>query len=313
LFIGYSLRTMTSSAVRSVPLDWQGPVASYRQALVTADAVARQPGIQQASPVATAPFAGVSHAGPGGTTNAGNGSLLAVPPAYLSHINTFRFLQGSLRPGEVVLDQQLAATLQAHVGDTISLHARPGGPADRYRVSGVALITAPDVLFQPLNPLLGPAPAQPPANAAILPLATFASTFSRHLGALASGATGASGVPGAQTAVQWQVQVHVDPRGLSGSPSSAFTRAGQIAHRIERTVPGQVQFVDNLSEQLNTAAGDSLYAETLYIMLAVPGAIVALGLALLAALGTVDRDRRDLALLRARGASRRWLLGAALA
>jgi putative ABC transport system permease protein len=74
---------------------------------------------------------------------------------------------------------------------------------------------------------------------------------------------------------------------------------------VERSLPGQVQFVDNLSDSLNTAAGDALYAETLYIMLAVPGALIALGLAYLAALGTVERDRRDLALLRARGATRR--------
>ena len=73
-------------------------------------------------------------------------------------------------------------------------------------------------------------------------------------------------------------------------------------------MPGQVQFVDNLADQLNTAAGDSLYAQALYILLAVPGALIALGLAYLAALGTVERDRRDLALLRARGASRRNLL-----
>ena len=69
-----------------------------------------------------------------------------------------------------------------------------------------------------------------------------------------------------------------------------------------------MQFVDNLSDSLNTAAGDALYAQTLYIMLAVPGALIALGLAYLAALGTVERDRRDLALLRARGARRRDLL-----
>ncbi len=48
-------------------------------------------------------------------------------------------------------------------------------------------------------------------------------------------------------------------------------------------------------------------------MLAVPGALVALGLAYLAALGTVERDRRDLALLRARGATRRELLAMAVA
>ena len=166
-------------------------------------------------------------------------------------------------------------------------------------------------MFQPLNPLLGPAPAQPPANAAILPLATFAGTVARELPSIATGSVGASAVPGAQTGVQWQVQAQVDPRALGGSPSQAYTVAGAIAHRVERTLPGQVQFVDNLSDTLNTAAGDALYAETLYIMLAVPGALVALGLAYLAALGTVERDRRDLALLRARGATRRDLLSIA--
>jgi putative ABC transport system permease protein len=308
LFIGHSLRTMTGSAISNVPLDWQGPVGSYGQARSVAGGVAAQPGIQQASATATAPFAGASHTGPAGTTDAGSGQLLAVPPDYLTHIHTFRFLQGSLRPGAIVLDQQLAATLQAQIGDTVTLTARPGARPQRYPVSGVALITAPDVVFQPLNPLLGPAPAQPPANAAILPVQTFAATLSRQLPALAAGATGAAAVPGAQNGTQWQVQAQVDPGRLGSTPGQAYTRAGQIVHRVERTLPAQVQFVDNLSDQLNTAAGDALYAETLYIMLAVPGALVALGLAYLAALGTVDRDRRDLALLRARGATRRDLV-----
>jgi putative ABC transport system permease protein len=313
LFVGHSLRTMTGSAIRSVPLDWQGPVASYAQARNVAAGVARQHGIQQASAAATAPFAAASHTGAAGVTNAGNGSILAVPPDYLSHIRTFRFLQGSLRPGAIVLDQQLAATLQARIGDTVTISPRPGARAQRFPVSGVALITAPDVVFQPLNPLLGPAPAQPPANAAIMPVGTFTHTLGRGLTAIAPGSTGASAVPGAQNGVQWQVQAQLDPGGLGGTPGQAFTRAGQVVHRVERSLPGQVQFVDNLSDQLGTAAGDALYAETLYIMLAIPGALVALGLAYLAALGTVERDRRDLALLRARGATRRHLLAVAAA
>ena len=309
LFVGHSLRTMTGSAIRSVPLDWQGPVASYPQALTVARGVSQQAGIQQASATATAPFTGASHTG-GGITDAGSGAILAVPPDYLTHIQTFRFLQGSLRPGAIVLDQQLAATLQARIGDTVTITPKPGARPIRFPVSGVALITAPDVVFQPLNPLLGPAPAQPPANAAILPLSTFAATVAHELPSIgsASAGTSTSSVPGAQTGVQWQVQAQIAPNSLGGSPSQAFTNAGATAHRVERSLPGQVQFVDNLSDKLNTAAGDALYAETLYIMLAVPGALVALGLAYLAALGTVDRDRRDLGLLRARGATRRDLL-----
>ena len=157
LFIGNSLRTMTASATSAVALDWQGPVGSQSQAVRVAHAVAGQPGVAQASPTATAPFATATRVSAAGTIRTGNGSVLAVPPNYLRHIQTFRYLHGTLRPGQVVLDQQLAATLQAGIGDRVSLTARPGTPAQSYRVSGVALVTSPDVLFQPLNPQLGPA------------------------------------------------------------------------------------------------------------------------------------------------------------
>ncbi|HWX74026.1 MAG TPA: hypothetical protein VNZ05_01890, partial [Solirubrobacteraceae bacterium] len=139
LFVGHSLRTMTGSAVRSVPLDWQGPVSSLAQARSVAAGVARQPGVLQATATATAPFAAASHTGPAGTTNAGSGSILAVDPGYSEHIRTFRLLQGSLQPGAIVLDQQLAATLQAHIGDAVTLSARPGAAPARLPVSGVAL------------------------------------------------------------------------------------------------------------------------------------------------------------------------------
>jgi putative ABC transport system permease protein len=183
--------------------------------------------------------------------------------------------------------------------------ARRGAPRVHLRVTGIALVTAPDVLFQPLNPLVGPAPAQPPANVAILPLDTFAAKVAP---ALPPVTTASPSVPGTPAGIQWQVQAQVDPAALSGSPSTALTQATRIRNKVERSLPGQVVFVDNLADGLTSAAGDALYAQTLYIMLALPGALVALGLAYLAALGTVERDRRELALLRARGARRRSLL-----
>src|SRR5207253_8362153 len=119
---------------------------------------------------------------------------------------------------------------------------------------------------------------------------------------------GTSAVPGGQTGTQWQVQAQVAGSALNGSPAKALQQATQLRNRVERQLPGRVVFVDNLGDSLTGAAGDALYAQTLYIMLAVPGALIALGLAYLAALGTVERDRRELALLRARGASRRHLV-----
>lgn len=305
LFVGNSLRTMTAGAVGSVPVDWQSPVASYRAALRAAAAVSRQPDVLAALPVATAPFAGAEHTTAAGTIRSGTGAILAVPPGYAARFRTLRLLRGSFRPGQIVFDQQLAATLQAQPGDWVTLTPRSGGHPRHFRVSGVLLATAADVLFQPLDPLLGPAAApQPPANIAILPLDTFASRIAPALGS----ATAAAGVPSAPAGVQWQVQAQVRPDVLTGSPSQALARAGQIRNRVERSLPGQVRFVDNLESALGSAAGDALYAETLFIMLAAPGALIALGLAYLAALGTVERDRRDLALLRIRGATRRHLL-----
>ncbi len=311
LFVGSSLRTMSGTAIRSVPLDWQGPVASYPQAERIAAGVAKQRGVLHALPAATAPFATVSHSGPAGVSTAGSGEILAVPPGYERGFAVYRYLEGRLEPGQIVLDQQLAATLQAQLGDVVTITPRPSARPRRFRVSGVALITAPDTVFQPLNPLLGPAPAQPPSNAAILPLATFAHTLAPELPTVAPAAVASAARPGAQNGVQWQVDAQADPALLGHTPAQASTRSVRIVNLVERSLPGQVQFVDNLSDALNSAAGDALYAETLYIMLAVPGALVGLALAYLAALGTVERDAQELALLRARGARSRHLLGLA--
>jgi putative ABC transport system permease protein len=311
LFVGHSLQTMTGSAVRSVPLDWQGPVGTYAAARRVAGGVARQPGVAEAVPVATAPFAGLEHSSrTAGTIRSGAGALLAVPPRYLVRLRTFRLLRGGLRRGGIVLDQQLAATLQAQPGDVVTLTPRRGARPVRLRVTGVALVTAADQLFQPLNALVGPAPAQPPADIAIMPVADFATRIAPALPSIVGG-VGASAVPGAQVGTQWQVQAQVDPTALAGSPATALAHAMQVHNRVERSLPGEVVFVDNLADSLNTAAGDALYAETLYIMLAVPGALIALGLAYLAALGTVERDRESLELLRARGARRRDLIALA--
>ncbi|HSS81393.1 MAG TPA: FtsX-like permease family protein [Gaiellaceae bacterium] len=313
LFVGHSLRTMTQGTVRSVQLDWQGPVPSYRSATQIAKATAADPAVASAFPVATAPFDGIVHRSAIGTIRAGAGALLAVPNDYPRTIHAFRFLRGAMRPGQVVLDQQLAATLQAQPGDTISLRPKAGAAPVSLRVSGIAIASGTDVLFQPLNPLVGPAPAQPPSNVAILPLATFVQRIAPKLPVVPASSAAAAAVPGVPAGLQWQVHAQVDPAALRGSPSHALTTATQIRNRVERTLTGRVQYVDNLADALTSASGDALYAEALYIMLAVPGALVGLGLAYLAALGAAERERRELALLRSRGASRSRLVGIAAA
>src|SRR5437660_494492 len=77
----------------------------------------------------------------------------------------------------VSLDWPLAAPPQAGVADTVLLSPRTGARPVPLKVTGVAVVSAGDTLFQPLIPLLGPAPASPPADVAIMPFASFVKPF----------------------------------------------------------------------------------------------------------------------------------------
>ena len=77
--------------MRSVPLDWQGPVGSYKADLQVAAGVARQPGVLQASPTATAPLVDATHRGPAGLTTTGAGQQGSSACGTTSHFQrTFR-------------------------------------------------------------------------------------------------------------------------------------------------------------------------------------------------------------------------------
>src|SRR5439155_24897925 len=82
VFVGHSLTTMTASAVRSVPLDWQGRVGSYGAAKRVADDSARARGVLAASAAATAPFSSTDHQAAAGAIQSAAGAILAVPPGY---------------------------------------------------------------------------------------------------------------------------------------------------------------------------------------------------------------------------------------
>ena len=276
LFVGHSLRTMTASAVRSVPLDWQGPVGSVRAGRsASAAGVARQPGVAQAS--ADRDRAVRRRATPPAPTrhDQRRQRRRARRPARLP-ARTSR-PSGSCRAAHarasVVLDQQMAATLQAQIGDR-SPQATPRAPAAPLPVSGVALVTAPDVLFQPLNPLLGPAPAQPPANVAIMPIDTFARQLRAdaavdHAGQRRQRAA----VPGAQDGVQWQVQAQLDPAALSAAARAQALQRARRRRATASSAPCPARSSSSTTSPTSSTPPPATRStrETLYIMLAVPG------------------------------------------
>ena len=245
----------------------------------------------QASATATAPFAGVTPHGPGGQHDArasGVGARRAA--ATTSRTSTpSACCTASLRPGGVVLDQQMAATLQARIGDTVRLVPRAGAPPQRYTVSGVALITAPDQALPAAQPAARPGPgAAARRTSRSCRSARSRGRSRRTLPPITPPARSARAPsPARRTGVQWQVQAQLDPAPLgAGSPRAALDarRPDAQPRRALAARPGAVRRQPlRLAEHRGRRR--ALRADALHHARG-PGALIALGLAYLAALGT---------------------------
>jgi len=96
-----------------------------------------------------------------------------------------------------------------------------------------------------------------------------------------------------------QVHVRLDHR-LPADPAAAYGRVTGRAHNLELRLAGAGLVGDNLAVTLDAARSDALYAQVLFLLLGLPGAVVAALLARTAAAAAAERRRRDLVLLRAR-------------
>jgi putative ABC transport system permease protein len=293
MFVTGNLALMTASAAAKVPLDWQAGVADQAAAVSLAGRLSTVSGIAQAAPAATATFASANHQVAAGTASSGAGSILAVPPDYLRALQPFHLLTGSMDPAGVVLSQPLASTLQAQVGDTVTLQVSGQTSPVSLRVSGIAVLDASELLFQPVG-AAGAAGSAPPSQVVVVPIGLFRQSLAT--------------APG----VQWEVQAQVDRSILIGGPAEAQTRLTTFRHFVERSFPGELAIADNLDAALGVAAEQALYGEAIFIFVALPGVLIALWLAYYAARSGVDEERRAIALLRTRGASRADVLGGAV-
>ncbi|MEA2400884.1 MAG: putative transport system permease protein [Thermoleophilaceae bacterium] len=296
-FLSSTTAKMTERATQRVAVDWQveaQPGANPGRVLGQVRAFGT---VQRALPVQFAPTSGLRATAGGTTQSTGPGKVLGLPAGYSAAFpGQLRTLSGD--GTGVVLAQQTAANLHAKPGDTVTI-GRPGLAPAKVRVDGVVDLPQADSLFQDVGAPVGAQPQAPPDNVIVLP----AKTFGRVEGPLRAARP---------DLVRTQVHAALS-HALPGSPSAAFTQTSGQARNLETRLAGSGLVGDNLGSALDKARSDALYAQLLFLFLAVPGAIIAgLITASIAAAGA-DRRRRDAALLRTRGASTRQLVRLALA
>jgi putative ABC transport system permease protein len=289
-FVSQSRAALTTRAAASVPVDWQVQVTPQGRATSVAKAVARLPGLRTVQPVSFAHVAALQSAGPTGIRQTGSAYVVALPPAYdKAFPGELRHLLGA--SSGVLLLQQTAANLAAAPGDRISVRTA-GGPTP-LTVDGVVEMPAADSFFQVVGLAPGAGVSAPPDNVVLVPPAV----FDRVVGA---------------TPVVQQLHVGFRHAALPPDPHDATMLVQGRANHLQVAVAGGALVGDNLGSALTAAGEDARYADLLFVLLGLPGlALAAVVAALVVALGA-ERRRREVALLRLRGATAApllWIVG----
>ncbi len=215
-FLAASQSTMTASALRSVPVDWQVEVQPGANPAEVLRQVAAAPEVTAALPVQFAAVNGFQATVGGTTQTTGAGVVLGLPPDYRrTFAQQVRTLTGA--DTGVLLAQQTAANLRVRPGDTIRIE-RAARRAVSVAVAGVVDLPLPDTLFQKVEAPPQSQPSTPPDNVLLLPSATFTKL-------LGDG--------------PFTVQIHVARRARAqSSPAAAYKAVVGAGHNLEAQLAG---------------------------------------------------------------------------
>ncbi len=310
-FVDASAHAMNGRALTGVSVDMQAAVTSPSISVNTArTAIAGYPDVRTAERFARAPLLGSSLQRGAALATSGVGAIVAIDPSYLRTFDAVRVRAGTFGAGGVLLSQDMGTNLGARVGDVVTLSLPGSGGPVHVRVTGIANMTRADALFQPTDPAARLASFKPPVDVVIMDYAVFARTLrSRLANAAAPAAAGNNGVVlQAGSALVEQVHIALNRAALPDDPAAAQARTLALRRTIEKSFSGQLQVVDNVGTALDVLKGDITWATVLVIFLALPGVAVAAYLTREAAAALALAQRREFALLRARGLGPREVL-----
>ena len=261
------------------------------------------PGVSAAEPVALVDLPAGSLRS-GGTVPAQPLKLLAISPSYARQFPIIGLGGASIDPGSALATRATADLLGAATGQALQLtlpgHALPV----TLRLAGIADLTKATPLFASRNPdNQGETVAAP--YVLVVDFAFFQSAVLPALRADAAVQT-----PLMQSPPVVEVDVALDRAALSGDPTTAVIRSQGLRRTIERLSPGDITVIDNLSDTLISAQKDTTLAKVLFIFLGLPGVLLAAYLSRYAGGLLAESQRRERAMLRARGVRPAQLLRA---
>ena len=290
-FVSSSRASLTERATHTIAVDWQVQVTPQGSSAHVARVLHGVHGVQNVVPVSYAKVGGLSASKAGAIRTTGTAVVVALSPSYTTAFpKQLRFLVG--QQAGVLLAQQTAANLGATPGSTVTIHMANGATVNRI-VAGVVDLPQADSFFQVVGTAPGAGASAPPDNVIIVPPSLFASSTR-------------GSVP------TQQFHVRLDHSQLPSDPAAAYQFVSDLANHFALTSSGGALVGNNLAASLLGAREDALYAELLFLLLGLPGLVLAITVIwLVVGLRRTDR-RRETGLLLLRGANRASVLSVAL-
>ncbi len=312
VFVDVAVRAMTPAALKPVQIEMRAVATSLD---VNIDDVsthlATAPGVRLAEPFgATEVVVGLPGVQGGITAR-----LFAVNPAYPRNHPWVRVVDGALERG-ALLDQTVRSSQGFGSVSSITIGLPGDAPplSVQLPVGGTVDLRQANTWFSiPYGEVQGDIVAVPRA------IVIDFSTFERRILPVLQSWAGKGGLPpfdpGSSELPSASLEAHVSVSHTAypSDPGRAAVFSNQLRHLLEREATGKVIVADNAAESLTLAQADATNAKILFLLLGLPGVIVAMALGLAASSALAEAHRREEALLRLRGATNgqiAWLAAA---
>ncbi len=280
-FVTQSHAALTVRAAASVPVDWQVQVTPQGDLATVTKDVQALPEVRAVEGVDFARVQALKSTGPQGARETGTAYVVSISAGYAKTFpGELRHLLGSTSGS--MLFQQTAANLATEPGGKIAVRTATG--TQPITIDGIVDLPAEDSFFQVVGLAPGAGVSAPPDNVVLVPPAVFRSVVG-------------------DTTVVHQLHIGFTHTGLSSDPQTAAIAIQGRANHFQAAVAGGALVGDNLGTALTLAGEDARYANLLFLLLGLPGVALAAVVAGLVVALRSDRRRREIALLRLRGAS----------
>ena len=236
-----------------------------------------------------------------GALTTGPARLFGFDADTIAHDPTIRIVQGMHSPGAALISTEAARSLALGVGDTTTV-GLPDGSRLTVQVSGIVDLSRARALFSSRRGANLEEFIYIP-NTVILNAAQFADIVIPAFSRAATNRGERIKAPPVR-----EVDIGVDRALLDAEPGVALEQTQRIAAQVAALAGGQDFILDNISNTLAVARDDAGVAKRMFIFLGLPGAMLAAMLAAYAGVVLGSTQRRERAILRIRGASRRDLL-----